>query len=196
VADRQANLAELARGAIAGDARAVDQLLAELEPEIVRAARLIVGAGSWAAEDAAQEAMIDVVRGVHRLREPAAVRAWALRVTAVRAVKVAQRERALRLLRSPRPVPELAAGSPEGRQAELKEAFDRLPPRMRAIAVLRLWAGLSEGETAAAVGCALGTIKSQLYDARRRLAETLLSQGVRPLTQGVASTPSGHFRDG
>jgi RNA polymerase sigma factor (sigma-70 family) len=53
------------------------------------------------------------------------------------------------------------------------DAFARLPPRMRAVAVLRLYAGLSEQETADAVGCAPGTVKSQLFEARRRLAADL-----------------------
>lgn len=150
-----------------------------------------MGSGSWVAEDAAQEAMIDVMRGIPRLREPNAVRAWALHIAATRAMKVARRERLLRLLRSSRSVPELAVLPANGRQAELKAAFDTLPPRMRAIAVLRLCAGLSEEETAAAVGCAPGTIKSQFHEARRRLAETLRSEGVRPLTQSAPSTPSG-----
>ncbi|MDQ2983376.1 MAG: sigma-70 family RNA polymerase sigma factor [Actinomycetota bacterium] len=178
-------LAVLASRAISGDARAVDELLEELRPLIVRTVRLIVGAGSWAAEDAAQEALIDVMRGIASVREPEAVRAWAMRVASARAVKVARRERFLRLVRSTGPVAELAGAPPGGDLAELKSAFDELPARMRAVAVLRLWAGLSEEETAAALGCATGTVKSQLHDARRRLAETLGDRGVRPQTQGV-----------
>jgi RNA polymerase sigma factor (sigma-70 family) len=56
------------------------------------------------------------------------------------------------------------------RLIELKRAFDTLPPKMRAVAVLRLFSGLSESDTAAALGCSVGAVKSQLHLARRRLA--------------------------
>ncbi len=56
---------------------------------------------------------------------------------------------------------------------ELKGAFDALPPRQRATAVLRLYVGLTEQETADALGCSVGTVKHQLHDARRALAAHL-----------------------
>ncbi|MFN2467268.1 MAG: RNA polymerase sigma factor [Gaiellaceae bacterium] len=155
-------------------------LLSELSPEIVRAARLIVGAGSPAAEDAAQEAMIDVLRGIGGLREPDAVRTWALRVTTTRAVKIARRERLLALASVSEPASERAVGPADGRAAALKAAFDELPVRMRAVAVLRLHVGLTEEETAGVLGCAAGTVKSQLHAARRRLSDSLRAQGFAP----------------
>ena len=48
--------------------------------------------------------------------------------------------------------------------------------------MLRLYAGLSEEETAAALGCSLGTVKSNAHNARRRLAERLRERGLAPLT--------------
>src|SRR5882762_7069893 len=87
----------LASRACGGDAAALDELLAELRPLVVRTARLVVGSGSWAAEDAAQEALLDISRGISRLRDPAAVRTWALRVAIRRALRVARRERLLRV---------------------------------------------------------------------------------------------------
>ncbi len=56
---------------------------------------------------------------------------------------------------------------------ELKDAFDALPPRQRATAVLRLYVGLTEQETADALGCSVGTVKHQLHDARQALAAHL-----------------------
>ncbi|MFC4590572.1 sigma-70 family RNA polymerase sigma factor [Sphaerisporangium corydalis] len=43
----------------------------------------------------------------------------------------------------------------------LLEELRRLPARMRAVVVLRYWEDLSEIETAALLGCSLGTVKSQ-----------------------------------
>lgn len=175
----------LARRACAGDAGALNELLTELRPVIVRATRLVVGSGSWAAEDAAQDALLDITRGIGGLRDPEAVRAWAVRVAIRRAIKIARRERLLGARRARAIEPELAPGlaSSDGRQAALKQAFDRLPPRLRATAVLRLHAGLNEEETADALGCSVGAVKSNLHDARKRLSNALREAGHAPTTQ-------------
>jgi RNA polymerase sigma factor (sigma-70 family) len=113
------------------------------------------------------------------------VKAWALRVATRRAVKVSRRERLLSLRRGPNLNPELVAetgGLETGRSAAIKAAFDLLPPRLRATAVLRLHAGLSEEETAEVLGCSVGTVKSNLHDARRRLARALRERGFEPTT--------------
>lgn len=173
----------LARRAHAGDSAALDELVAELRPLVVQVTRLVVGSGSWAAEDAAQEALIDITLGISRLRDPTAVRTWALRVATRRALKVARRERLLRIRSAPA-VDELRADGPvEGREAALKEAFDRLPPRLRATAVLRLVAGLSEDETAEVLGCSVGAVKSNLHDARKRLTDFLQKAGYAPTVE-------------
>ena len=176
------SLAPLARAAAAGDPESLDELLRELRPLVVRTARLIVGAGSWPAEDAAQEALLDVVHGVAALRTPEAVRAWALKVTTTRALKVARRERLLSLRRRALVEADPAPESIDPRAAALKQAFDLLPPRLRATAVLRLYAGLTEWETAEALDCSLGTVKSNLHDARKRLAASLGESGFAPST--------------
>ena len=127
------------------------QQLSELRPLVVRTVRLVVGAGSAIAEDAAQEALLELDRALRQLREPRAARAYAARIAARVALRVARRERRFRLLglveRQIGPEP----GQP-GDLVELKQAFDSLPPRQRAVAVLRLYVGLSEQETAEALG--------------------------------------------
>ena len=156
---------------------------------MVRTVRLIVGSGSPAAEDAAQDALLDIARGIRGLRDPAAVRGWAFRVATLRAYKAARRERVLFMRRAPAITEELAIHQSDSSAAAIKDAFDRLPPRMRAVGVLRLYAGLSEEEAAQALGCTVGAVKSQLHEARTRLAQTLESQGVRPVTvSGGGST--------
>jgi len=176
-------IVSLASRASGGDAAALNELLAELRPLVVRTARLVVGSGSWAAEDAAQEALLDMSRGISRLRDPAAVRTWALRIAIRRALKVARRERLARV-RNARSLEGLQEPAPsEGREAALKQAFDSLPPRLRATAVLRLHAGLSEDETADALGCSVGAVKSNLHDARKRLTHLLSEAGYAPTVE-------------
>jgi RNA polymerase sigma-70 factor (ECF subfamily) len=177
------DMASLAGRANAGDSAALDELLAELRPQIVQTARLVVGSGSWAAEDAAQEALLEISRGIGKLRDPAAVRTWALRIATRSALKVARRERLLRR-RSGDGIEELQApASAEGREFALKQAFDRLPPRLRVTAVLRLQVGLSEAETAAVLDSSVGAVKSNLHDARKRLTQMLTEAGYAPTVE-------------
>lgn len=158
---------------------------------VVRTVRLVVGSGSWAAEDAAQDALLDIDRGIHSLRDPQSVKAWALRVATQRAIKVSRRERVLSLRQAPNLDPELVSESGQtaiGRSAAIKAAFDLLSPRLRATAVLRLHVGLSEEETAEVLGCSVGAVKSNLHDARRRLAGALRERGFEPATMPKEAT--------
>ena len=174
--------AALAQRARSGDPAALNELLGELRPLVVQTARLIVGSGSASAEDAAQDALLDISRDIGRLRDPAAVRTWALRVATRRALKVARRERLFRANTSGALDEVCVATEPraEGRSLALKEAFDHLPPKLRATAVLRLQGGLSEGETAQVLGCSIGTVKSNLHDARLQLSTALTAAGYAP----------------
>jgi RNA polymerase sigma-70 factor (sigma-E family) len=59
-------------------------------------------------------------------------------------------------------------------QDQLARALAVLPPRQRAVIVLRYYAGFSEAEIADALGCASGTVKSQASKALRRLRAELV----------------------
>jgi RNA polymerase sigma-70 factor (sigma-E family) len=56
---------------------------------------------------------------------------------------------------------------------ELHRALLRLPHRQRAVVVLRYYEDLTERETAATLGCTVGTVKSQNARALARLRELL-----------------------
>jgi RNA polymerase sigma factor (sigma-70 family) len=151
-----------------------DVVLAELRPLVVRTVRLIVGAGSALAEDAAQEALLELSRSLPRLREGKAAPAYAARIATRVAIRAVKRERRFAALGLRWPESGVAVSSVQPVELlELKEAFDRLPPRQRATAVLRLYVGLDEQETADVLGCSAGTVKHQLHDARRALASYL-----------------------
>lgn len=150
-----------------------EAVIVELEPLVVRTVRLVVGAGSAVAEDAAQEALLELSRALPRLRVGRSAAAFAAKIAARVALRTLKRERRFALLglrvRELQSSPAVAMEQP-AELLELKEAFDRLPARQRATAVLRLHVGLSEHETAEALGCSVGTVKHQLHDARAALA--------------------------
>jgi len=69
--------------------------------------------------------------------------------------------------------PEQAAEESELRSA-VRNALGTLDPKHRAAVVLRYYQGSIEAETAVALGCWLGTVKSRVHNALRRLRETFV----------------------
>jgi RNA polymerase sigma factor (sigma-70 family) len=69
-----------------------------------------------------------------------------------------------------------------GTYDELIAALGTLPPRMRAVLVLRYFLDLPETEVAAALGCSLGTVKSTTSRGLARLEQTLQND-ARSLTR-------------
>ena len=59
--------------------------------------------------------------------------------------------------------------------ADLLDALRSLPKRMCAVIVLRYFEDLTESQTAAALGCSIGTVKSQTHRGLRRLHVELTS---------------------
>ena len=186
-------LAALARRAIDGEEAAVRELIEELEPIVVRTTRLVVGSGSWIAEDAAQEALVDITKSIADLRSPESILPWALRVATTRAIKVSRRERLLSLRRSPAADLELVDERPseplDERRRALISAFTRLSPRLRATAVLRLYLGLNESEAADILGCPRETVRANLHRARAKLTSTLADSGFAPATAPKREEP-------
>jgi RNA polymerase sigma factor (sigma-70 family) len=66
----------------------------------------------------------------------------------------------------------------------LLEALAKMPPRQRAVLVLRFWDDLEVAETASILGCSEGTVKSQtargLANLRELLADSHLVEEQHP----------------
>jgi RNA polymerase sigma-70 factor (sigma-E family) len=86
---------------------------------------------------------------------------------ATRRRAVQERERLERLPERPAADPD-----PEGAMTVLA-ALGRLPDRMRSVVVLRYWEDLSVEDTAAALGCSTGTVKSSSSRGLAHLRELL-----------------------
>ena len=138
----------------------MSEVMDEVAPFVLHICdRIVAGEGA----DAAQEALIQIFRDLHTLREPAALRAWVRRIATREAVRHARRAREI-------PLPE-EAGADDSRAPDVglgvRRALESLGPEQRAILLLRDLEGWSEEEAASELGVAVGTVKSRLHRARR-----------------------------
>ncbi|GAA3857284.1 sigma-70 family RNA polymerase sigma factor [Saccharothrix violaceirubra] len=175
-------LTELVDVALTGDPRAVERLLARLQPLVLRYCRARVGTRERtlvSADDIAQEVCLAVVSALSRYRyEPGSFLAF---VYGIAAHKVADARRRAVRSRS-EVVPELPdtptlEDGPEQRamNGELIQRVTlllrRLPERQREILVLRVAVGLSAEETAVAVGSTPGAVRVAQHRALARMRE-------------------------
>ncbi|HET6866928.1 MAG TPA: SigE family RNA polymerase sigma factor [Solirubrobacteraceae bacterium] len=155
-----------------------DRFVADSSDTLLRTAYLIV----WdlgEAEDLVQETLFEVARRWPRIRRMEHPIAYARRILVNRALSgSARRTRRRQELIALMPSEHEAApdGTAEiGASDELIDALAALPPRQRAVLVLRYFLDLPEAEVAAALKCSLGTVKST---ASRGLAR--LERAMRP----------------
>ncbi|MEW9528912.1 SigE family RNA polymerase sigma factor [Microbispora sp. NPDC049125] len=142
------------------DEAAFDEFLAARSTALLRTAILVCGASAADAEDMVQGALERVYRHWPRIRHDNP-EAYARRVVVNGAISRARRRKVLQEITFAHP-PDTPVESPDlGLRDALVEELRRLPARMRAVLVLRYWEDMSEAETAAVLGCAVGTVKSQ-----------------------------------
>ena len=134
------------------------------------------------AEDLVQETLLRVARRWPRVRRMDLPGAYARRILVNLAINDAKRRsRRRRELEPPDGAPleahadRAAAGMFEAfdARAELLGALAVLPPRQRAVLVLRYFEDLSEAQTAQTLNCSVGTVKSTASRGLARLRETL-----------------------
>ena len=162
-----------------GDAEAYEQLVQRFAGLAFRAAYLITQSAQDA-EDASQEAFVKAYRALGRFRPGAAFRPWLMQIVANEARdrrRSAGRREELTLrvgegLRTGyvAPSPESAVMAHEDR-AQLLGAINRLREEDRLVIACRYFLDLSTEETAAAIGCPTGTVKSRLSRALDRLKQ-------------------------
>ena len=139
---------------------------------MLRAARLLTAGDRHLAEDLVQTTLVRLYSAWPRLREKPI--AYAHRVIINAHIDVTRRswwrrERSVSDLPEPGP---LSSGSDDLREV-IRAALASLPPRMRAVVVLRYWLDFSVAESADLLGCTEGTVKSQTARAVVKLREHL-----------------------
>jgi RNA polymerase sigma-70 factor (sigma-E family) len=146
-----------------------------------RTAYLMCGDWHWA-DDLAQAAFIRLAENWHRIRDPQAVDAF-LRTCLVR-VYLSETRRVWRRREHPVAEPPDLAGSDDdaeatARRVAFSQALRQVPARQRVTLICRFYQGLDVAETAVALRCSEGTVKSQtargLAALRRILGDTVPS---------------------
>jgi RNA polymerase sigma-70 factor (ECF subfamily) len=167
----------LVAAAQAGDRRALDQLLRREQPRIHTLCRRMTG-NDTDALDAAQDALIAIVRGLPRYDGRAAFSTWAYRVATNACLDELRRRK-----RRPVPVDDTAlstrpsAAADVGEQVTQRSALDdalaTLSPEFRAPLVLRDVLGLDYHAIAETLEIPPGTVRSRIARARGQLADLL-----------------------
>ena len=128
-------------------------------PRLRRTAFLLCG--DWqAAEDLTQATLAKVFVAWRRISRRDAVFSYATRTLANTYLAAQRRRRVTELLTSRLPDRAADPGTPELRMMVL-DALAGLPPKARAVVVLRYWEDLSVEQVAVLLGCSTGNVKSQ-----------------------------------
>jgi RNA polymerase sigma-70 factor (sigma-E family) len=150
-------------------------------PALLRTAYLLTG-DRHLAEDLAQTALEKAAVAWGRVRRADDVDAYVRRILVNTHLSRFRRRRVVEVLE--RETPEVPSTDSSHRIAlrdELLRALATLPKRQCAVVVLRYWEDLSEAQTAAVMGCSVGTVRSQAYKALAKLRVSPLLNDSTPL---------------
>lgn len=174
---------ELVEAARRGDAAAMDALLRRHYDRVHAVCRRIAGS-TRDADDAAQEAMIRIVRNLDRFDGRAAFATWAYRIATNTSLDELRKRKRRPQLHA---VPDDPNGSPPDPPDELShrhiesvadrlaidDAIAELPEEFRAPVVMRDVADLDYAQIADELGIPIGTVKSRIARGRRILVDRL-----------------------
>ena len=167
----------LVRRAVNGDRAALDTLLREQYPRILTACRRLLGRHADA-DDAAQNALVSIVRNIGSFDQRSSFSTWVWRI-ATNAALDEIRRRGRRDVPSSdrhdfdRPDQSAATVSSLDDRQIVEAALLRLPLEFRTAVVLRDLADLDYDEIADVLDIPIGTVRSRISRGRSQLADLL-----------------------
>jgi RNA polymerase sigma-70 factor (ECF subfamily) len=193
--DRSGSYDDLIARIAGGDREAFASLYRHCRPDVYRFAVHMNGSPA-AAEDVVQDVFVAVIKEAPRYRPGrSGVLPWLLGITRNHVRRWRHRRADL-----PLPPDESADGrriavetdpladlTRERQEAALARALRELPPRYREAIVLCDLQQLSYHAAAAALGCAIGTVRSRLHRGRARLARALRGEQCDPACRTPAT---------
>ena len=183
--------AAIVRKVLSGDANAFETLVLEYEKNVYNIALRMTG-NSEDAADMTQEAFIKAYNSLQSFRGDSKFSVWLYRI-------VSNVCRDFLRSKNRRPTVSLSVEDDDGEDAQLdvadesqspellldrkltrdsvRRGLDSLPPDYRQILLLREIQGLSYDEIAQALSLEVGTVKSRIFRARKRLCTFLIDDG-------------------
>lgn len=165
----------------------LDAFVAERGDALLATAVLLTGSRA-AGDDLVQSALERLMRNWHRMSgDPEGYLRRTMYHLAVDDWRRRRRRREVFVPTEPAPQPD-GTDTLDLRGA-LVQALATLPPRQRAVLVLRHWEQLTEAEAAAVLGCSVGTVKSTASRGLARLRDVTAAWAVEdtPSWNGVVS---------
>jgi RNA polymerase sigma factor (sigma-70 family) len=189
--------ARFLRFVTSGDTTILDALLAEHLDRSYTQARRLLGNDS-SAEDAVQEAYVQLVRTSSRYDGSIPFAAWLGRLVHGASLHVmrssGRRSRHERVARERAPQSTALGESTEEESSAVRDAVRELPERYRSTVDLHYFAGLSQRDTAKALGLSEDAVAMRLHRAREFLRSLLARRGVAlgggAILIALGSTPS------
>jgi RNA polymerase sigma-70 factor (ECF subfamily) len=174
---------EMVRSALHGQGEVFRQLMTEYAPAALALAINVLG-NRQDAEDACQDAFLQVYRHLHRYDPSLSFKNWLYTILYRRCLDLLRgRRRSWRMIRKMRTQPNAGtepAPSPSLSGSKLNpEWLGRLSSRERA--ALALWAvdGFSAQEIGRTLGCSSNTARVYLFQARKKIKSLLLRDTVQ-----------------
>ncbi len=167
---------------LAGDSAAYDELFRRHEKRVLAAAYSVIH-NAHIAEDATQDAFLAAWLKLDRLREPEKFGTWIARIAKNCAFNMALRFRNYLSLDDVGTLefPHTEDSDPErmlltGEEAAfVRRGLRRLPERSQQVIYLHYYEDMSAKDIARLMGISVGTVKSQLYDGRKKMRKELCS---------------------
>lgn len=170
-----------------GDARAQRVLAHRLAGRVQRVAHRLLSHRADA-EDAAQMALIEILRSAESFRDESTIERWADRITVRTSLRYAREQRKRPWMLSSRLDADTVRSFDDETVREdtprrLDEYLGELPNQRREVLVLKHALGYTTEEIAELLGAPLGTVKDRLVAARKQIRKLI----VRELRVGARS---------
>lgn len=159
----------------AGNRAAMEQLVKRWHPKLVTHAWRLTGDREQA-RDAAQSGWGEIIRGLPKLRKERAFPAWAFRIVSRachREIGKVVKDRALKTAVENEPQETATEPQEPSEHGPLRAAIRQLPSGERAAIALYHFEELRVAEVAVALAVPVGTVKTRLMNARKKLRAIL-----------------------
>lgn len=146
-------------------------------PALIRTAYLLVG-DQHLAEDLVQTALAKTHLAWRRLHKAGNAEAYTRKIMYHQVISWWRRHRSREVITDAIPEPRVIDADFVPLRMTMRAALDVLPPKQRAVIVLRFYEDLTERETAEQLGCSIGTVKSNTARALQRLRREAPQLGI------------------